>query len=123
MIRFPVAGSDRRGQTIKPGLYTLRYSRYPVDGNHQGVAPNRDFLILSPADIDKDPAATPAFDPLMDMSRKASGTPHPACLEMAPPASDAKFPGFAKQGDKDWVMDVKIGTLPLGVILIGKTEA
>jgi len=123
MMHFPVAGEDRRGQTIKPGLYTLRYSRYPVDGAHQGVAPSRDFLMLTPAAQDKDPAATPEFDPLMDMARKASGTPHPACLEMAPPASDAKLPGFAKHGDKDWILETKVGSLAVGVILIGKTEA
>src|SRR5579883_2178049 len=32
VIRFPGNGEDRRGQTIKPGVYTLRYSDYPVDG-------------------------------------------------------------------------------------------
>ena len=34
-IRFPVPGSERRGQSLKPGVYTLRFSYYPVDGNHQ----------------------------------------------------------------------------------------
>ena len=73
---------DRRGQTIKPGVYTLRYSLYPPDGNHQGVAPQRDFLILCRIADDKDPAATPAYDALMNMSFKASGTPHPLCLSI-----------------------------------------
>ena len=76
-IRFPGQAADRRGQQIKAGTYTLRYSRYPVNGDHLGVAPQRDFLVLVPAGEDKDPNATPGFDELMAMSKKASGTPHP----------------------------------------------
>ncbi|MBC8165269.1 MAG: hypothetical protein H7Y20_05270, partial [Bryobacteraceae bacterium] len=74
IARFPERGSDRRGQAIKPGLYTMRLSFFPQNGDHQGVAPQRDFLVLSPLPDDKDPAATPAYESLMEMSRKASGT-------------------------------------------------
>src|SRR5258708_6341448 len=48
VLRFPGRGSDRRGQPIKPGVYTLRYSLQPVNGDHQGVAPQRDFLVMIP---------------------------------------------------------------------------
>lgn len=119
VIRYPGRGSDRRGQSLKPGIYTLRFSIYPVDGNHQGVAPQRDFLILSPAATDKDLNATPAYDPLMDMSRKASGTPHPACLSFWKAESDSK-PGFEKEGEGDWVLHTRIGDTPVAVILIGQ---
>ena len=71
LIQFPAAGADRRGQQIKPGLYTLRYSNFPVSGDHQGVAPQRDFLLLSKIADDTDPAATPKFDALVALSRKA----------------------------------------------------
>jgi hypothetical protein len=74
VIRFPEGGKDRRGQAIKPGVYTLRFSYYPVDGAHQGAEPTRDFLILTPAANDQDAKATPAFSDLMVMGRKASGT-------------------------------------------------
>ncbi len=120
LIRFAGEGADRRGQVLKPGVYTMRYSRYPVDGAHQGVAPQRDFLLLVPAAEDKDPASTVEYDPLMDMSRKASGTPHPAVLEIFQPAGDAKFPSLEQAGE-DWVYNVKVGDLPMAVILIGKT--
>jgi hypothetical protein len=121
VIRFPKAAADRRGITIKPGLYTLRFSFYPENGDHQGVAPQRDFLILSPAAADQDPDSTPAFDPLMDMSRKASGTPHPASLSCWKVDTDFK-PGFEKMGEHDWVLQTKIGGIPAAVILIGKAE-
>src|SRR5579864_31092 len=120
-IRFPGPGADRRGQAIKPGVYTLRYSLQPVNGDHLGVSPQRDFLVMVPAADDKDLNATPNFDALMTMSRKASGTPHPAVLSMwAAGASDPA--GFAKQGENDWVLTFKIGSSPVSVILVGKVE-
>jgi hypothetical protein len=121
VLQFPVAGADRRGQTIKPGIYTLRYSDYPVNGNHQGVAPQRDFMLLSRIADDKDPAAKPNFDALVAMSRKASGTPHPAVLSIWNQDTDFE-PGFSLQGDHDWVLQAKLGTAQLGIILIGKAE-
>src|SRR5882724_703194 len=120
-LRFPGRGSDRRGQNIKPGVYTLRYSLQPVNGDHQGVAPQRDFLVMIPAADDADPQSTPAFDDLMKMSRKASGTPHPAVLSMSA-SSNSTFPELKKEGESDWVLHVKIGAVPVAVILVGKAE-
>ena len=117
VIRFDANGSDRRGQTVKAGVYTLRYGLMPVNGDHQGAAPQRDFLLLTPAADDKDPNATPNFDALVAMSRKASGTPHPAVLSFW--KADADAPGFSKQGDTDWVLQTKLGDTPIAVIVVG----
>jgi hypothetical protein len=122
VIRFAGAAQDRRGQPLKPGTYTLRYSLYPVNGDHQGVSPNRDFALLTPAAEDKDPNATPNFDALVAMSKKASGTPHPAVLSIWNSSSD-KFPNLSMQGEHDWVLDVKIGDLPVSIIIAGKVES
>jgi hypothetical protein len=121
IIRFPAQGADRRGQGIKPGTYTLRYSVQPTDGDHQGVAPQRDFLLMVPAAEDKDANATAAYDDLMKMSRKASGTPHPAVLSMEP-ASGSTFPAINKEGERDWALTVKVGDQPFALILVGKAE-
>src|SRR5262249_35050095 len=120
-IRFPAQGADRRGQTIKPGVYTLRYSLQPVNGDHQGVAPQRDFLVLVPAADDTKPGDIPNIDDLMKMSRKASGTPHPAVLSMSS-SSNAAFPELKKEGDSDWALHAKIGDTAVAVIVIGKVE-
>ncbi len=120
VIQFPEASTDRRGLTIKAGLYTFRYSQYPVNGEHQGIAPQRDFAILVPAADDKDVNAAPNFAQLMAMSRKASGSPHPSTLSIW--KSDAeKYPSL-EQLDKDWVLNVKMGDVPVAMILIGKYE-
>jgi hypothetical protein len=121
VIRFSGrGGADRRGQNIKAGVYTLRYSQYPVNGDHQGVAPQRDFLVLSPIGEDKDPASTPKFEDLMNMSRKASGAPHPAVLSISKSGGGATE--LKHEGENDWVLNVKVGDLPLAVIVIGRAE-
>ncbi len=121
VLRFPAKGSDRRGQTIAPGVYTLRYGNYPINGNHQGVAPQRDFLILVPAALDKSADPIADFDALMDLSRKAAASAHPAVLSFWKADSDQK-PGFEKQGEKDWVLSAKLGDTLVSIILIGKSE-
>jgi hypothetical protein len=121
VIRFAEPAQDRRGQSLKAGVYTMRYSQYPVNGDHQGVAPQRDFALLVRMADDTDPAGTPGFDALVALSAKASGTPHPAVLSIWNSASD-KFPNFSKLGDHDWVLDTKIGDLPISIILAGKVE-
>jgi hypothetical protein len=121
VIRFTGLAQDRRGQSLKAGTYTLRYSQYPVNGDHQGVAPQRDFALLVRASDDSDPGANPGFDALAALSAKASGTPHPAVLSMWSSSSD-KFPNLSKQGDHDWVLDTKLGDLPISIILAGKVE-
>ena len=120
VIRVAGAYGDRRGLPIKAGLYTLRYSLFPINGDHQGVAPQRDFLILSRLADDKDPNAAPAFDPLMDLSRKASGTPHPICLSIW--KGGAGDNTLVKEGEHDFVLNTKAGGDAISVILFGKSE-
>jgi hypothetical protein len=121
VIHFPSRGYDRRGQSINPGLYTLRLSFFPQNGDHQGVAPQRDFLLLTPIADDPGPAATPNFDTLSALSKKASGTPHPAVLSMWKADIDFK-PGFDKMGDTDWVLQLKVAGTPIAIVLVGKVE-
>ncbi len=122
IIRFPGKGADRRGQVIPAGVYTLRYSQFPVDGAHSGVAPQRDFALLTPVAADPDPAAKPAFDDLVKMSGKASGTPHPAVLSLETPPPGAAVPSVVKEGENDWTLTVKAGDLTFSVIVVGKAE-
>ena len=121
VIRFPAQGADRRGQAIKPGVYTLRYTLQPVNGDHVGASPQRDFLAMVPAADDKDLTSTPNFDALMAMSKKASGTAHPAVLSIWNSTAQS-FPSFGKEGENDWVLNVKAGDTPVAVILVGKVE-
>ena len=117
VVRFDAMGSDRRGQAIHPGVYTLRYGIMPMNTAHEGAAPQRDFLLLIPAAEDRDLNAIPNFDTLVAMSRKASRTEHPAVLSLWKADSDS--PGFSQQGDSDWVLQSKVGDTPIVVIVVG----
>ncbi|MDX2149227.1 MAG: hypothetical protein SFV54_00710 [Bryobacteraceae bacterium] len=111
---------DRRGQTIKPGVYTLRYSLFPINGAHQGVEPQRDFLLMLKAENDKDPKSTPDYKAVTEHSMKAIGAAHPGVLSIW--KAEASEPlGFAKEGETDWVLRTKIGDLPLAVIIFGQS--
>jgi hypothetical protein len=84
VVHFTAVASDYRGQSIAAGFYTLRYALMPNDGNHLGVAPSRDFLLLVPAAADPGPEAIPKFLDLVALSRQASGTKHPAPMSLVP---------------------------------------
>lgn len=116
-IRFPVKGADRRGQPLKPGVYTMRLSFFPVDGAHQGVSQTRDFALLTPAADDQDLNAAPDFKQLVAMSKKASGTPHPAILNIW--KADSAGPVALKQEGDDWVLYSTAGGRPFAMIVVG----
>ena len=121
VIRYAKAGADFRGQAIQPGVYTMRFNLQPEDGDHQGASPRRDHLLLAPVAADPDTAAKPNFDAAVALSRKASGTQHPSVLFLLSPDSGAKFPSMNHAGNRD-ILQVKSGSLALGITVAGKAE-
>jgi hypothetical protein len=118
---------DTRGRVIKAGAYTLRYGIQPANGDHLGVSPFREFLLLSPAKQDADPAP-PSHDGLVDLSKQTIGGSHPAVWSLDPPvATDAPLTVHANTELelKALVMEVPAigGTVRFGLVLIGKIEA
>jgi len=83
VLRFEQPFQDYRGQSIAAGFYTLRYALMPNDGNHLGVAPSRDFLLLIPVTADPGAEKILKFQDLVAFSRQASGTKHPAPMSLA----------------------------------------
>ncbi len=101
VISFSQATTDYRGQAIQPGFYTLRYELMPNDGNHLGVAPNRDFLLLVPIAEDSNPEATFKFNALVELSRHATGTGHPGPLNLVQPEGGTA-PAVSKDDEDRW---------------------
>jgi hypothetical protein len=125
VLHFPNAATDFRGQTMKAGFYTLRYALIPQDGNHMGVNPYRDAIVLAPVSVDQDPAKAFGFDDLVKLGRQASGTPHPGFL-VAAQVSGSDFPSVVKDDQDHWNLQVKghgqSGELPLAFTVIGKWQ-
>jgi hypothetical protein len=123
-LRLSHETQDYRNQTIPAGVYTLRYALIPVDGNHLGIAAQRDFLLLGPATKDSDPAAL-TRDQTLDLSRAASGTGHPSVWSLGPPDSGAgTLPSVAhQQGNDTWALafnlNVAGGTVPMALVIVG----
>ena len=80
-IRVTGAYRDIRGKVVKAGVYTLRYALQPQNGDHLGAAPNREFLLLSPAAVDID-AKPLGFDGTVALAKQTTGTSHPASLSI-----------------------------------------
>lgn len=131
VIVYPAKAGDYRGQPVQAGTYTMRYFQMPADGNHMGVSPTQDYVLLSPAGADQDPSAILESDALLALSRKASKTNHPAPLYLVPPAAGGSL-GFKDAGDGRWAVESKTkakakgaaseADFPLAIVLIGKGE-
>lgn len=127
LMKFSSPASDYRGQAIKPGIYTLRYCLILQDGNHLGVAPIPDFVLLIPVSEDTaDADATMTTAEVVAMSRKTTGTNHPAVINMSPPAASGD--AVLEKDDLDhWVLKAKTQSsaktdLPISIVVFGKTE-
>jgi len=128
-IRFPNGVKDYCKRPIKAGVYTLRYLLLPEDGNHMGVAPQRDFVLASPAEVDGD-SATVGIDRTIDLSRKATGSDHPSVWSLGPPEEHPKsLPSVFHLQDGDlWFVEFglplqggsgDVALVPMALIVVG----
>lgn len=123
VITFEADGKDFRGQPIPKGTYTLRYALLPNDGNHMGVAPNRDFLLLLPL-TDSDPATTYTEKQLYRASSKVAGGAHPTVLSLV---TDEGKAGTATVSTEGFVilhlsLTTSDGDLPVALVVKGSAQ-
>jgi hypothetical protein len=110
---------DIRGGAVKAGVYTLRYAVQPANDDHFGISPFRNFLLLSPAAVDTDPAAK-GHDGTIELSRQTIGGKHPAVMSIDPPAGkDAPLAVYTTDLGHKSLM-VEVGKLKFGIVLIGR---
>ena len=110
---------DIRGRMMKAGVYTLRYGIQPKTDDHFGVSPFRNFLLVSPAAVDKDPA-TVDHDGTIALSKQTLGGDHPAVLSIDPPAAkDAPLSVYTTDLQHKSLI-VEVGKLKFGIVLIGR---
>lgn len=115
-LRFPEEGRDFRDQAITKGVYTLRYGLQPMNGDHLGASPFRDFALLLPAATDKTVAGL-AQKPLFDESAEAAGTSHPAVLMLLEAPESAPKEGISVVHDEEkntWGVVSTLNLMPKG---------
>jgi hypothetical protein len=132
-VRVGAAYPDIRGKNIKPGVYTLRYGIQPSNGDHLGVSPFREFLLLGPAALDTAPAPR-GHDGTIEISKEAIGGSHPAVLSIDPPSAGPKDVTLGTHttelGHHAVIVEVPVsgpgaaaGALRFGIVVVGRIEA
>ncbi len=122
VVRFPSDWSDYRNRPIPAGVYTLRYALQPEDGNHLGTSIYRDYLVLVPAAADSDPDAGYSFGHLVELSRQASRTNHPAILSLFPIYDEVATPALMKNEIDQWTLAVSVDSVLVGMVVQGHGE-
>ena len=118
ILQFAMEGHDYRDQSIAKGVYTMRYGLQPINGDHLGVSPYRDYVLLLPAAKDKAVAPT-ARKQLEERSAEAAGTSHPAVFLMllAPQGAKPEPVALHDSGKNTWSV-----VLPLRLQVRGQGE-
>lgn len=118
-VKLDADTRDIRGRMVKAGVYTLRYAVQPKNDDHFGVSPFRNFLLLSPAAVDKDPAARD-HKGTIELSKQTLGGDHPAVWSIDPPiGKDAPLSVYTTDLNHQSLI-VEIGKLKFGIVLIGR---
>jgi hypothetical protein len=135
VIQLAAESHDYRDQAIPKGIYTMRYGLQPVNGDHLGVSPFRDYSLLLPSARDKALAILPRKQ-LETQSAEAAGSSHPAVLFMlaAKASASPASPSMMHDEEKNtWRLNVPLSVLvkgesaavsvPVSIILVGASEA
>ena len=127
VVTFPKNAIDFRKQAIKAGSYTLRSALNPVDGNHLGISPIRDFLLLTPVAVDADPSVKYKFEDLVAMSKKTTGSNHPSPMSLVAPDGITTWPSVFEDENRHLVFAAKVKTgggaeSPIAFVIKGVAE-
>lgn len=115
-LRFADEGRDFRDQAITKGVYTIRYGLQPMNGDHLGASPFRDFALLLPAAKDKT-LEDLAQKLLHEESAESAGTSHPAILMLleAPESAVKGGPSVVHDEEKNtWGVVTTLNLVPKG---------
>ena len=126
-VRVSGPFKEIRGKVVAPGVYTLRYGQQPQNGDHLGISPFREFLLISPAAVDTDPKVL-GFDGVVALSKQVIGTSHPASLSLDPPedAPGAVLSSYKNESGHDGIVfevkqaggkAIKFGLIVAGLIV------
>jgi hypothetical protein len=118
---------DIRGKVVKAGVYTLRFAVQPANGDHLGVSPFREFLLVSPAATDQSEAPT-GHEGAVNLARQSIGSAHPGVLAIDPPVAEGPAGTLRANdaGHEGVIVEIPVrggASLRFGMTLVGRIEA
>jgi hypothetical protein len=134
VVQLVAEGHDYKDQAIAKGVYTMRYGLQPVNGDHLGVSPFRDYSLLLPASKDRSVASL-ARKQLETQSSESAASSHPAVFFMLDvPSSSTKTPSMIHDEEKNtWRVVVPLQLAVRGeskplrhlvsIVVVGVSEA
>ena len=105
VMHFRRKGSDFRDQTLGRGWYTLRMGLQPIDGNHEGTSPTRDFLVLVQV-ADDAPQKSWDIEALYEASALAADSSHPALFCLQTPVQQSEASIRHDEANDWWILHV-----------------
>jgi len=100
---------DYKDNEIVPGVYTMRFSLQPKDGDHLGTSEFPFFAVLVPAKSDAQPDSIKTYKAMVKASGKGTATGHPIVLALRPPsAQTSDTPGLTTPAPDHKAVRVKI---------------
>jgi len=109
VIIFKQKSTNCRGNTIFPGIYTMRYILIPEDDFHIGIAPHKDFMMLFTAKVDKG-ESTIESGKIIAMALKSAQHPHNLAL-VPVEKKPKKMPVFKIDDANNLVLYIKLAKL------------
>lgn len=115
--------SDNRDHVFPMGTYVMRHGVQPQDGNHAGSTDYIDFALLLNAKNDR--TVDGGYPTSMDMIRRSladGGVGHPVVFALVPPSGSPAKPSIKKNQNNHWVLETKVGDMPLAMVVVGVYE-
>ncbi|MBI3875815.1 MAG: hypothetical protein HY300_07630 [Verrucomicrobia bacterium] len=102
-----------RDTDLAEGVYTMRFSLQPQDGDHLGSADYPYFLALIPAKLDTKPDSFANYTAMVKASGKETSSGHPIVFSLRP-TSDGEAPKLLEPAAEHKSVRVKLNAKPAG---------
>jgi hypothetical protein len=121
VVSVATSERDYRDDELFAGLYTVRFSLQPQDGNHLGTADYPYFAVLTPAKLDRTLDGIPNYKALVKASAKESSTDHPFIMSLRPVnADEGDYPRLTEPAPDHKAIRLKLaakaGEMPASVL-------
>ena len=100
---------DYKDNELGQGVYTMRFSLQPNDGDHLGTADHPYFLVLIPARLDTAPDGLATYRAMTKASGRGTASGHPIILSLRPvSSSEGELPKLTEPASEHKAIRLKV---------------